>query len=121
MGYCWAYLHYSWSSDSLFNARHHREPYIARAKACLQNSMLQDASDANRVNCLFALASLCGNSPWRTFDYDSRTDKDVSVYHPESEQAQFFAQLYQLRFSPEFILQNLSHCDNLKSYIDHQK
>lgn len=117
-GYCWAYLHYGWSVDSTFCAQNYRENYLEHAKICLQKSMQQNPSVANKVNCLFALASLA-DTPWRTYEYNPEKDKDVAVYHTESSQAQIFKQLYDLRSDKEFVLQGLSRCDNLKSYLDY--
>src|SRR5574344_140849 len=119
-GYCWAYLHYRWTIDSTYRADNYKEKYIEHAEVCLQNSMQQNPSVSNKVNCLFALASLA-DTPWRTSEYDWKKGKDVYIYHPEGSQAKIFAQLYELRSSKEFAVQELSRCDNLKSYMDHHR
>jgi len=120
VGYCWGYLHYAWSVDSTFGARNYKEQYIAHAKECLQQSIRQNQTTANKINCLFALASLA-DSPWRTWAYDQQTDKDMPEYHEESSQAQLFAQLYTYRSTTAFINGGLSKCDNLRSYIEYYK
>lgn len=119
-GYCWAYLHYRWTIDSTYRADNYKEKYIEHAEVCLQNSMQQNPSVSNKVNCLFALASLA-DTPWRTSEYDWKKGKDVYIYHPDGSQAKIFAQLYELRSSKEFAVQELSRCDNLKSYMDHHR
>lgn len=119
-GNCWAYIHYSWSVAS-----REGNDYIANnikqfrklAKDNLQESLKLNNNVTNRVNCLFALASMSEESPWRTYEYSMKKQKDVVRYHPKSIQAIYFAQLYKLRSSKEFIHQGLSRCDNLKSYL----
>jgi len=118
IGYCWAYLHYAWSADSTFGASNYKEQYIAHAKECLQRSMQQNLTTINKINCLFALASLA-DSPWRTWLYDEQADKEIPEYHEESSQAQLFAQLYTYRSTTAFVNEGLSRCDNLKSYIEY--
>ena len=120
VGHCWGYLHYAWSIDSTFGARDSKEQYIAHAKECLQQSMKQNQTTINKINCLFALASLA-DSPWRTWTYDQQTDKNIPEYHKESSQAQLFAQLCTYRSTTAFINEGLSKCDNLKSYIDYYR
>lgn len=122
MGYCWAYLHYNWSiGDMPENSAKSDDNYIANAEKCLRNSMQLNPTVANKVNCLFAIASLEEDSPWRTYEYNQKKNKDVPVYHPESGQAKIFAQLYKLRSSKEFALQGLSRCDNLRSYLGYYR
>ncbi len=116
-GYCWSYLHYGWSVDSAFCATNYKEKYIEHAEMCLKSSMQLDPSVGNRVNCLFALAYLAEDSPWRTYVYNETIGKDVPLYHPESKQVEIFSELYKLRSNKEFELQGLSRCDNLKSYL----
>lgn len=118
VGYCWAYLHYAWSVDSIFGVRNYKEQYIAHAKECLQQSMQQNQATTNKLNCLFALASLA-DSPWRTWSYDQQTDKEIPEYHEESSQARLFAQLYTYRSTTAFVNEGLSRCDNLKSYMEY--
>jgi hypothetical protein len=119
-GNCWAYIYYSWSvasrdgNDYISNNIRH---FKALAKSNLQESMKLNANVTNRVNCLFALASMSEESPWRTYEYSMKKQRDVAIYHPRSIQASYFDQIYRLRTAKEFALQGLSRCDNLKSYM----
>jgi|GEM_PF-1666161 len=114
-GYCWEYLHYSWSIDTETVRTYHQENYLGRAEECLQQSLAYNRSTDNRVKCLFALASL-SNDLWKTIDEYA---DDKIVYHPNSVQAKRFDELYQLRESVSYAYYKLSKCDNLKEYYDY--
>ena len=119
-GYCWAYINYGWSvmsRDGNDYVAHSIKYFADRAKSCLETSMKLNKSISNQVNCLFALASVVQNSPWRTWEYDTNKMKDVVRYHPSSIQANYFAQLNSYRNASYFVQQGFSRCDNLKSYM----
>ena len=116
-GDCWAYLHYSWSAYKESVRSHSQENYCRKAQEWLEKSNELDFSDANRVKCLFALASL-SDKPWSEIGYDENY-KEKLIYHFDGSQAKAFNDLYPLRSSPAFVECGLKKCDNLSNYFDH--
>ncbi|MCH4156770.1 MAG: hypothetical protein LKF31_10760 [Muribaculaceae bacterium] len=114
-GSCWAYLHYSWSSQSLDVPSYGQDSYLDNAKKMFENSMLIDKSDYNSIRCLMALASI-ENIPWdETFD-DGNCYKFARFQFLEI--ARYFICLNNYRNSPAFSDLRVGKCDNIRFYME---
>lgn len=110
LGQCWALTHYSWTSapDSLALAD---DPYLKRAKTLLRTAFNADASDDNKVRCLYALATL--GRPYRCM---LKTDPWFS-YVNDPDYSKYMQMLARLADTEAFASYGIGRCDEMKDYM----